>query len=219
MKRIIRLSLFFLIITFSFNVSAQVISWEIKQHSTDIATLEDEVTAYMNDGYVPLGITYDNVELYILYVHDPDVGAKAWSIEWYETRDDVQNGITSNMNQGYVPMGITYTGELIYVLYLMIESTATAWRLEPSAVDLQSVHDAIQPYVSQGYIPVGITAVEGEYWTLLLLIPDTTVQRWLIETYTVGTHADPINSSIEQGYVPWGIMYRDELVDILYVGF
>jgi len=219
MKRIVSLSLFVLIIVFSFNVFAQTISWEIKQHSTDIDLFENEVTDYVNNGYVPLGITYDNVELYILYVYDPEFGMQAWSVEWYENRTAAQNGITNNMNQGYIATGITYTGDQFYVLYVKVENSATAWRLEPSAIDLQSVHDAIQPYINQGYVPAGITAFEGEYWTLLLEIPDTTIQSWRLESYVVGNHADGINLNIEQGYIPWGIMYRDDMIDILYVGF
>ena len=218
MKKLLSISLFVSIIVFSCSVYAQPI-WEIKQHSTTIEVLEDEVTEYMNNGYVPFGITYDNVELYLLYVYTPDFGAEAWSINWYDSWDEVENGITDMGNQNYIPTGITYTGEQFYVLYIQVENSATAWRLESSAVDLQSVHDAIQPYVSQGYVPIGITAFEGEYWTLLLKIPDTTIQSWLLESYVVGNHADGINANVDEGYIPWGIMYRDDMVDILYVGF
>jgi len=202
------------------NVSAQMINWEIKQHSTDIELLEQEVTNYVNNGYIPLGLSYDNVELYILYVRDPDFGMEAWSIEWYENKTEIQNGITDNMNQGYVPTGITYTGDLFYVLYVMIESSATAWQLIPAALDLDAVHDAIQPYIVQGYLPSGITAFEGEYWIMLLHIPDTTAEYWKIEAYETGRHGDEINRNIERGFFPWGLMYRsDRGVDILYVNF
>jgi hypothetical protein len=67
--------------------------------------------------------------------------------------------------------------------------------------------------------PCGITSFENEYWTLLLNIPGTTIKRWLLETYEVGTHGPRINRNIEQGFIPWGIMYRGDEIDILYVGF
>ncbi|PIE36369.1 hypothetical protein CSA56_00440 [candidate division KSB3 bacterium] len=76
------------------NTSAQLVNWEIKQHSTDLELLEGEVSRYVNNGYVPLGISYDNVELYILYVQDRDLEVEAWLIEWYEDRTEIQNGIT-----------------------------------------------------------------------------------------------------------------------------
>jgi hypothetical protein len=219
MKRIISLLWISVFIGLSFKASAQIISWEIKQHSTDLQTLKEEVTEYVNDGYVPLGITYDNVELYILYVRDPEFGMEAWSIEWYDNRDAIQKGITGNMNKRYIPTGITYTGDQFYVLYVKTESSVTAWQLIPSAADLNSVKRAIQPYVNQGYVPTGISLLKDEYWTLLLQIPDTQVKKWKIETYPVGAHADGINSNIKQGYIPWGIEYRGTQIDILYIGF
>ncbi len=223
MKRLVSVSLCVLIIVFSFDVYAQTISWEIKLHnSTNTNILTEEITAYVNNGYVPLGITYDNTELYILYVQDDEFGMQAWSLDWYEDRNELQNSITNQMNQGYIPTGITYTGDLFYVLYIQVESSAEAWRLEPApSTNLKAVQKTIQPYIKQGYLPVGITELENKYWTLLLRIPDTTAQYWSIETYDVGRHANPINSKIEQGYVPWGVMYNRNAgeIDILYVKF
>lgn len=222
MKKLVNFGLAVFIMLFALQTSAQVIPWEIKLHSTEISILEQEVTAYANEGYVPLGITYDDIELYILYVQDPVLGMQAWSLEWYEDRTEVQNGITDNMEYGYIPTGITYTGDLFYVLYIQVESSAGAWQLVPSdSNSLQSVQNAIQPYIDQGYIPFGITALEDEYWTLLLNVPTSTASYWMIETYPVGNHGDNITENIEQGYYPWGLMYNSNagLIDLLYVSF
>ncbi|MDY0096264.1 MAG: hypothetical protein RBT80_26520 [Candidatus Vecturithrix sp.] len=220
MKKLLQISayLFFLILPMA--APAQMLSWEIKQHSTDLELLKKEVNSNINNGYVPLGLTYDNVEFYILYIQEWDFGLEGWLIEWYEDDEEIQDGITENMNKGYIPTGISYTGDLFYVLYVKVESSAEAWQLIPSGTNLQAVQRAIQPIIDQGYVPVGITVYEGEYWTLLLLIPDTTVKYWRIESYTTGAHTEGINRNIEQGYMPWGIIYRhDRGVDILYVGF
>ncbi len=141
-------------------------------------------------------------------------------IEWYEDRTEIQNGITNSMNQGYIPTGISYTGDLFYVLYIMLENSATAWQLVPADLDLSAVHDEIQPYIEQGYIPTGITAFEGEYWTMLLHIPNTTAEYWKLEAYDTGQHGNEIDRNLEQGFFPWGMLYRsDRGVDILYVSF
>ncbi|GAK59434.1 hypothetical protein U27_06419 [Candidatus Vecturithrix granuli] len=220
MKKLLQLSACLFLLILSVNVSAQMLSWEIKQHSNDLDLLKKEVNEYIKNGYVPLGITYDNVELYILYLQERDFGLEGWLIEWYDGRDEIQNGITENMNNGYIPTGITYTGDLFYVLYVKAKSSADAWQLIPSGTNLKAVQRAIQPIIDQGYVPVGITAYQGEYWTLLLLIPDTTVKYWRIESYETGAHIEGINRNIEQGYMPWGLIYRhDRGVDILYVGF
>jgi hypothetical protein len=219
-KRVFSLVIGVVLVVTACSAAAQSVYWEIGRHSTDIDLLESEVTTYVNNGYVPLGLTYDNVELYILYIQEWDFGLQAWSIEWYDDRDESQQGITDNMNNGYIPTGITYTGDLFYVLFVKVDSSARAWRLIPSGTNLQAVRREIQPVISQGYVPVGITAYEGEYWTLLLDIPDTTVKYWRIESYELGAHVDGINRNIGEGYLPWGIIYRhDRGVDLLYVGF
>lgn len=220
MKKFTGLSLFFVVVLLACNVFAQEVAWEIKQHSTDLETLKQEVSEYTNNEYVPLGITFDNNELYLLYLQLPDSGMEAWLIEWYENRDATQKGITANMKKGYMPRGITYTGDNLYVLYVKMKNAATAWQLIPSATNLKAVQKAIQPYVSKGYVPVGITFYQNEYWTMLLLIPNTAVKSWKIESYQVGTHADNINANIEKGYLPWDIEYSGkDRIDVLYVGF
>lgn len=221
MKNMVYVSVFVVLVSLSLSAFAQEVSWEIKLHSTDIEDLEAEVTEYMEAGYVPIGISYDDVELYLLYIHDPDVEATAWSITWYDSKDALQEGITEKMEEGYIPCGITYTGDLFYVLCIQMESSADAWYLIPSAQNLPALEKAIQPDVSNGYVPMGIATYQDEYWTLLVRIPGTTITRWRIESYEVGDHPDLINDAIEAGYLPWGMAYHANAaqVDILYVGF
>ncbi|GAK53783.1 hypothetical protein U14_05057 [Candidatus Moduliflexus flocculans] len=222
MKKIVLIiSVLLGVIALSAQVNAQEISWEIKRHSTDLDAFKKEVTDYANQGYVPLGISYDNTELYILYVMDSSLGMTAWQLDWYEDAEELQKRITSRMNNGYVPTGIAYAGDVFYVLYIKAKNSATAWRLEPSDADLDSVQAAIQPYIDNGYVPCDITEHEGQYWTLLLLINNTQIKSWRLQTYKVGTHADYINKNIEEGYIPWGMSYnsKEGLIDILYVGF
>jgi hypothetical protein len=214
------LPLLFCLLALALMASAQTIRWEIKQHSTDIKSLESQVTAYMNQGYVPMGITYDNKELYILYVQDRGLGAEAWKIEWYDNRQSIKDGISGFLKKGYVPTGITYTGDQLYVLYVKTENNVTGWQLEPSGTSLSSVRKTVQPWADKLYVPSGITFWQDQYWTLLLKTPGTTVKGWLIETYDVGTHGDLINDNIRRGYVPWGLEYSgSKRIDILYVKF
>ena len=78
MKKLIILSLCVAGMIVASTTDAQEISWEIKLHtSDDINQFEREVTNYVNRGYVPLGVTYDDVELYILYVKDLDLEMKS----------------------------------------------------------------------------------------------------------------------------------------------
>jgi hypothetical protein len=213
-------SLLFCLLALALMALAQTIRWEIKQHSTDIDVLESQVTAYLNQGYVPLGITYDNKELYILYIQDKDLNTEAWMIEWYDNRQAIKDGISDMLKKGYVPTGITYTGDQLYVLYVKMENNVTSWQLEPSGTNLTEVQKIIQPWADKLYVPTGITFWQDQYWTLLLKTPGTTVKGWMIETYDVGKHGDLINANIRRGYIPWGLEYSgDKRIDILYVKF
>lgn len=204
----------------SLPAASQTITWEIKLHSTDLQKLEAEVQDFIQRGYRPMGITYDNRELYILYLYEPNFEISSWLIEWYSSLDEVEQKVTANMKRKLVPMGITYTGDKFYFLYLETESSATAWQLEPSGTDLASVQDAVAPFSAKGYVPVGITFYQNEYWTLMLKIPGTTVKNWLIESYEVGQHGPAIDAVIQRGYIPWGLEYSgDKRIDILYVSF
>ncbi len=219
MKKSIAVSIVIVLIGLSLPVHAQKISWEIRLHSTDITMLEKEITAYTSQGYIPLGITYDNAELYIMYVQVPEFGLKAWYLEGYKTETELQNGITNTMNRGYMPTGITYTGEQFYVLYVLVDNSAQAWQLVRTKSGSDALQKALQPYVSKKYLPVGITTYGEAYWTLLLQIPNTTATSWKIESYATGTHGDGVNRHLEAGNIPWGIDYRGTDIDILYVGF
>jgi hypothetical protein len=200
--------------------ASQTVNWEIKLHSTNLKTLEAEVNGMMRNAFRPMGITYDNRELYILYIQDPDFAVSSWLIEWYSTLDELQKKVTANMRRGLVPMGVTFTGDKFFILYLETESTATHWQLEPSGTDLESVQSAVAPWSAQGYVPVGITFFRDEYWTLMLKIPGTAVKNWLIESYEVGQHGESVNEAIRRGYLPWGLEYSgDRRIDILYVAF
>jgi len=212
---------FVFLLFFSFScihLSAQNIEWEIKSHSTRLETLKEEVTANMQRGFVPIGLTYDNVELYILYIKGLGQEVEGWLIEWYNNRDELLEGISGEMNKGYLPTGIAYAGDTIYVLFIHSKNTATSWRIEPSETDLRKVQEKIHPWIDQGYFPMDITSNEGTYVTLLVALERTVIKSWTIERYEVGTHGDAINANIRQGFIPWGIMYRGDVIDILYVG-
>jgi hypothetical protein len=216
------LSLFFLfVLFFAFSgafLCAQNINWEIKRHNTHLESLKAEVTDFMQQGYVPMGLSYDNVELYILYVKGLGQEVEGWLIEWYQNRDELLEGISGEMKKGYLPTGIAYVGDTIYVLFIHSKNTATNWRIEPSETDLRKVQEKIQPWVSQGYFPMDITANEDTYVTLLVELERTVIKSWTIERYEVGAHGDAINAKIREGYIPWGIMVRGNVIDILFVG-
>lgn len=154
MKKINTCLILLMVLCMSLMLSAQTIGWEIKKHSTHLETLKNEVTAMMQEGFLPLGLTFNNVDLYVLYVNNTGLDVKSWSINWYDSQSEMQEGLTDSMNQGNLPVGITYTGDKYYLLYIETESPADAWRMQPSGRALDAVQAAIQTYLDRGYIPL-----------------------------------------------------------------
>jgi hypothetical protein len=194
--------------------------WEIKLHSTELEVLKAEVTEYCDAGLLPVGMSYNGNELYLMYIEATDLTIEAWLINWYDNETDLQYGINATMEEGYIPTGLSYIGEQFFVLYVKTENSAKAWQLVPSGVNLSAVKKAIQSYVDNGYVPSAVAFFDNQYWTLLLDTPGTTIKKWLLETYKTGTHGQKIDERIEEGYIPWGLEYSGtDRIDILYIGF
>ena len=220
MKKRLQCLLVLFSITFASNALAQI-PWNLNAHSTEIGAFKNEMSIMANSGWTPVGISWNNNQMFVLYLGGNPFNMSAWNLEMYNSTDKLQNGITANMNQGYFPTGISYLGNVFYVIFIKTGSNAQAWQIIPSNADLNSVQNAIQPYISQNYLPCGITRFGNEYYTLLVLIPDTTAKSWEIIPYNAVDIEvqNGVNNAVNKGMVPWGFMYIGNLINVLYVGF
>ncbi len=49
---------------------------------------------------------------------------------------------------------------------------------------------------------------------------NSSIKKYLVESYKTGTHGPAIDANIRRGYLPWGVEYSGkDRIDILYVGF
>ncbi|MCU0241719.1 MAG: hypothetical protein MUF51_04785, partial [Vicinamibacteria bacterium] len=165
---------------------AQTIEWEIKKHSTNMATFTKEVSAYVNQGHVPVGLTYDKREMYLLYVRGLGIEVSAWQMDWYDSEDKITQGINGRIAEGYLPTAISYTGESLYVMFVKTPNQVQAWKIVASTLDLKDVEAKLKPYLAQNYIPAGITFYGKNYWTLLIKSRKSTIKKYLIESYKLG---------------------------------
>jgi len=196
--------------------------WSAQSTSATEESLSRDISNSVNSGKTPAGIYVgSNNEVIVYYIDDNPLGMTAWNLEWYTDAESLQSGVNSNLEQGYFPMGISFTdnGQL-YVLYIMSQLKATAWQLVESELDLNTVSHNVNQYVHEHYVPVGITVFGGMYYTLLAKLPDSEQVRWTIEGYE-NTHSvnQGVNSMIYQGYVPFGYLEEQGIVNVLYIGF
>jgi hypothetical protein len=197
---------------------AQQINWEIKQHDNP-DTFLDDVTAKANEGYAPLGFTFRDETFYVLYVNGAGIEMSGIGVRQYDSFDKVKDGLTAEMEDGYMPTGIAHTGDLFFILYVKTPHTATAWQLVTSEIAGPAIEAAINEWTEQRYYPVGITAYDDTWYTLLVQSRETNVQSWSLNSFKadVQTLQSGINSKIEEGYVPFGLTYLEDEVQILFV--
>lgn len=197
--------------------------WSVQKTSANQTDLKNDITSAVNSGKTPAGIYVgDNGEVEIYYIDDNPLGMTAWNLEWYTDVESLQNGINGNLEGGYFPMGISFTENgKFYVLYIMSELEATAWQLVESEPDLNYVSNNIQPYIYEKYIPVGITIYNGLYYTLLAQVSDSESVNWTIEGCEDNDYyiQQNINEKINSGFVPFGYLKEQGVVNVLYIGF
>ncbi len=126
--------------------SGQTISWEIKKHSTNMTRFEAEVSGYVKRGCVPVGLTYDKREIYVMYLQGIEVEVSAWRMAWYDTVDGIREGINGKIAEGFIPSAITYTGDSFFVLFIKTPGQVLAWQIVPSSADLEDVGRKLKPY-------------------------------------------------------------------------
>jgi len=201
--------------------SAQL-SWQLKAHSMNATTFQNEMQTMVNGGWTPVGLSQYGTNMYVMYLGGDPFNMIAWNLKWYHDTNTLQNDITFQMNNGYFPLGISYAGDVFYVIYIQPQnSNATAWQLIPSATNMGAVQSAISSYTNQYYLPCGITKYGNQFWTLLVQIPDTTAKSWEINQYVAQDNIvqSNINLALANNKVPWGFTYEGNTFTILYAGF
>ncbi len=197
--------------------------WSAQRTTSNQNDLQNDISAAVDSGKTPAGIYVgDDGEVEVYYIDDNPLGMTSWNLEWYDGVETLQNGINTNLEHGYFPMGISFTNNgQLYVLYIMSQLQATAWQLIESELDLDYVTNDVQPYIHEKYIPVGITVFGGMYYTLLAQVPDSEPVNWTIEGYENNNYTiqQGVNNAVNSGFVPFGYLKEEGVVNLLYIGF
>lgn len=185
--------------------------------------LEQNISHAVNAGKTPVGLFMnENQDSYICFINDNPLAMTAWTLQWYNDANSLQSGITQWMNNGYVPMGISFTDQgKLYAIFIQCQVQGTAWQLVESNMDLNSVSNDLQPYIQQDYIPFGISVYQGKYYTLMVQATDTGLKSWTIEGYAFNQDiiTQNINQKATEGMIPFGYLKKDDVVNVLYVGY
>jgi len=217
MKKLFLIGFWVFSILFSANLIAQDIECIIVEHSTEVAQLKKEIKKYVNQGYIPEGMTYDGNQLYFMYLNESEINLTEWILEWYDDTDELETGMDEHTSQGFIPAAITAMDDQIYVLFTMEEGVEiSGYSFIPTS--WETIEEDIEEDVNEGYIPVGIAVMnDGEYYVLMVTLEEVELSEWLVEEYETGEHQEAIDDKISDGFIPVGFEAGDEWVHVLYV--
>ena len=201
---------------------SEQIAWQIIGHDIQQQGLKTEIVKYANRGFVPMGISYHDQKLYVLYLHGEGLAIKGWNLEWYLSTEELSEGLNRNISEGFSPSGISDTGDLFFVLYIKTDGIQKSWNFVQTPLQPDKYGILMQPVLQESYIPVGITKLNGEYWSLVIKKASGEPAK-LVHLEELSSEDDAINkvviARLKQGLLPWGLKYNGDSLLILFVRF
>jgi len=169
---------------------------------------------------IPVGISYYNGKVYLMFITDESLGAEAYWIQKLDknlSKKKLQAAIQKNINKGWVPFDLTITPHRVIMLYLKCAIPIKAWRIMPS----QKNWDAIQGVLNKNkqYFPLGFAFRGNEAYTLLINSPKAGVTSTIMKNCGASEKVieKTINNMVKKGYSPYGFEYKGKQVGVVFV--
>ena len=94
-------------------------AWQLIESELDLNVVSENISPYIYEKYVPVGITVFGGMYYTLLAQLPDSEPVRWTIEGYEDNTYTINQAVNNMvNQGLIPFGFLNEQGIVNVLYI-----------------------------------------------------------------------------------------------------
>lgn len=139
-----------------------ITSWNINWYN-NVTELEKGITSMMNQGWLPMGMSFtsDN-KFYIFYVQC-DLQGTAWQItESSMDLQQVEKDVEPYLSRGYVPVGISVYGNYYYTLLIQFPDGAEAgWTIEGYSDNNTEIKNGIENNIASGMVPFGFLKEQG----------------------------------------------------------
>ncbi len=139
-----------------------ITNWSLETY-TDVYSLQNGITNYLNGGYSPMGISFtDRGELHVLYILS-NLQVTAWQLVESELDlGSVSEDVHPYIHENYIPVGITVFGGMYYTLLVQVPDTDQVnWTIEGYEDNTQTVSQGINYMASQGLVPFGFLNEQG----------------------------------------------------------
>jgi len=94
-------------------------AWQLVESEMELNSVAQDLQPFINEQYVPVGITSYNGMYYTLMTQLPDAKMTNWTIEGYENNNfAIKQNVNAKANLGMVPFGYLQEGGIVNLLYV-----------------------------------------------------------------------------------------------------
>ncbi len=141
--------------------------WAIAEY-TDWNQLEDDITASIQDGFVPMDISRYGEALAVLWV-ETDMPLEGWRISTSENSfTERSRTIHSYETSGFTLYGVTVNENLVWYLFLRLGETAHTSQLLAYPMESVVIQNGLITATDQGWRPTGIATTESMLYVCYL---------------------------------------------------
>ena len=96
-----------------------VTAWQLVESQLDLNAVSANMQPYLNQQYVPVGITIYNGMYYTLMTQIPDTKITNWTIEGYQYDNNaIMQNVNTKINSGLIPFGYLKEENIVNILYV-----------------------------------------------------------------------------------------------------
>lgn len=94
-------------------------AWRLVESQLDLNVVSTNMQPWLDQQYVPVGITVYNNMYYTLMTQIPDTKITNWTIEGYQdNNNEIMQNVNAKINSGLLPFGFLKEGEIVNILYV-----------------------------------------------------------------------------------------------------
>ena len=141
----------------------ELAGWVINEYA-DFSTIEQEITAAINSGYVPMDLSRFEDSISILWIESTSLTVNSWRIHsTANTVDSRAAAINSFQDQGFSLWGISTHEDQAWFLFLNVEESDTFGIISGFPKVDQEVQDGLLQTNARGYLPNGLAIDPDRY--------------------------------------------------------
>ncbi|MBU8912990.1 MAG: hypothetical protein KOO61_03135 [Spirochaetales bacterium] len=134
--------------------------WAITRY-TDWNQLEDDITATIRDGFVPMDISRYGDALAVLWL-ETDLPLEGWRISASEnSQTERSRTLRSFETSGFTLHGVSVNQDLVWYLFLRLGETARATQLLTYPMESAAIQNGLITAADQGWRPTGIATTDS----------------------------------------------------------